>query len=639
MRKEIFNMIIVSCALVFTFSSAGAETVFINDPIVITASRYETSVSKEGKDISVVTEEDIKKSGKKNLADVLETVVGVTIVRSGTEGSLTKVYIRGSKSGNVMIMIDGVKVYDPTALGNVYDISGIMTSNIERIEIVKGAMSSMYGAEASGGVINIITKKGEGKKITIAGESGSDKTFSESFSFSDSTEKSSFFLAGSHYITAGISNAKRSHSLEKFDNDSYENITASGKMSSKITDKASVDFTMNYTDSKTDIDDGSFEDDTSRIYTNKLFTSAGDFKHSPLSWWTYKVGVSYMSFSREDVDTADSIDTFESNAFTYDGSNSKIYFLSIFNILDFNVLTLGTELLNEKGRNTSAYSFSPSIFEERNIGTKSFFLHDAVSVFDMLYLNAGARIDNHEVFGSHFSWDASAAFIITQTGTKLKTSAGTGFRAPTLSELYGQYGGNDDLKPETSFIYDTGIYQELFNGILSADFTFFRQQYEDTITWHSTGAFSGCYDNSDGNVKNRGFEAVATFKPAQILKVLYGYTYIKYDNNDSQTALKRPVHTHSASVTVTPFEGLDFTGSFLYVHERKDVYFAPPSYDTETIVKLDSYCKFDMNIRYAFNETITFTARGENLTNTKYMETYGYNTKSRSFYGGAEIVL
>lgn len=638
MYQKIISITLLLCALSFTAASAQEEKVFVNDPIVITASRYETSVSKEGKDISIVTEEDIKRSGKKNLSDVLETVAGVTIVRSGTEGSLSKVYIRGSKSGNVMIMIDGVKVYDPTALGNVYDISGIMTSNIERIEIVKGAMSSMYGAEASGGVINIITKKGAGKKISVAAEAGSDKTFSESVSVSDSTEKSSFFFSGSHYRTDGISNAKESGSSENFENDSYENITASGKMNSKITDNASVDFTMNYTDSKTDIDDGSFEDDPNRIYTNKLFTSAGDFKHSPFSWWTYKAGISYMSFTREDVDAADSVDTAESNAFTYDGSNSKIDFINIIKILDVNTLTLGADLLNEKGRNTSAYSASPSIFEEKSTLTKSVFLHDSISVFDMLYLNGGARVDDHEIFGTHSTWDAAAAFIIPITGTKLKTSAGTGFRAPTLSELYGQYGGNPDLQPETSFIYDAGIYQELFNGIFSADLTYFRQQYEDTITWHSTGAYSGFYDNSDGDVKNRGFEAVAGFKPADFLKVLYSYTYIKYDSDDSQAAMKRPAHKHSASVTITPIEGLDITGSYLYVDERKDIYFAPPLYN-ETAVKLDAYHKFDMNIRYSLNEMITFTFRGDNLTDEDYEETFGYSTKGRSFYGGAEIVL
>lgn len=635
--KKITSVILLLCAFNLITDSAYADDVFKNDPVVVTASRYETSVSKEGKDISVITEDDIRKSGKKTVADVLTSVAGVTITRSGSEGSLSNVYIRGSKSGNVLLMIDGVKLSDPTTLGNLYDISGLTTSNIERIEIIKGAMSSLYGAEASGGVINIITKKGSGRKLVITGEAGSYRTHSESVSASDSTDKSSFFFSGSHYKTDGISNAKKSFSAADADNDGYENYTASCKVNSNITDKASVNMTMNYSDSKSEIDDDAFEDDPNHIYTNRLFTARGEFKHSPLDWWSYKGGLSYMSFVREDIDQKDSVDTTESNVYTYDGSSTKADIMTVIDILNFNAVTLGAEVIDEKGGSTSSYSASPSISPEKSILTKSLYLHDKISVFDILILNAGGRIDNHETFGSHWTWDASAALLISVTGTKLKTSAGTGFRAPSLFELYGQY-GNEDVKPEKSFVYDAGVYQELFNGILSADCTFFSQEYEDLITWHSTGLFTGYYDNSDGTVRYKGAELTAGFRPSSIFRMSYAYTYIKYDNKNSNVSLKRPAHKHSASVTLTPVTSLDLTFTYLYVGKRYDLYFAPPTY-AETRVKLDSYQKVDMNIRYAFNETVTFTARGENLTDANYMETYGYNTKGRSFYGGAEITL
>lgn len=636
MYQKILSITLLICATGISSVSAQEEKGLTNDPIVITASRYETSVSKEGKDISIVTEADIKRSGKKNLADVLETVAGVTITRAGSEGSLTNVYIRGSKSGNVLIMIDGVRVSDPTVPGNLYNISGITTSNIERIEVVKGAMSSMYGAEASGGVINIITKKGAGKKLTLTGEAGSDKTFSESVSFSDSTDSSSYFFSGSHYKTDGISNAKESSSSENFEEDSFENVTASGKMNSKITDNASVDFTLNYTDSKTDIDDGSFQDDPNNVYTSKLFTSRGEFKHSPSSWWTYKAGVSYMSFVRDNIDTKDSVDTTENNASTFNGSNSKADFMSIFRFFDINTLVFGADILNEKGRSTSSYydtfasADSMSIFEEKSILTKSIFVHDSISAFNIFYLNAGARIDDHEVFGSHNTWDASAAIVLPVTGTKLKGSAGTGFRAPSLSELYGIWGGNDQLKPEKTFVYDAGVYQELFGGIFSIDCTYFVQNYKDMIEYNDN---TWEYYNAEGKISNRGVEIVSGINIVDLLKITYAYTYSDYTETSDTTVLKRPEHKHSVSATLTPVAGLDITGIYLFADERYD-------YLTSTTnVKLDAYHKFDMNIRYALNEMITFTFRGDNLTDADYEETYGYNTKGRSFYGGAEIVL
>ena len=560
----------------------------------------------------------------------------MTISRSGSEGSLANVYIRGSKSGNVLILIDGVKISDPTVPGNLYNISGIMTSNIERIEIVKGAMSSIYGAEASGGVINIITKKGAGKKLTVTGEAGADKTFAESVSLSESTENGAFFFTGSHYKTDGISNAKKpAGSSGKYDNDNYKNTSASSKMSSNISDKASVNLSMNYTDSKTGIDDGSFEDDPNNIYTSSLFTSRAEFKHSPFKWWTYKGGVSYMSFARENVDPKDGVDTTENNVNTYNGSNSKIDFISIFKIA-FDTLTFGADIIDERGRSTSSYydtyilSDSLSIFPEKSITTKSLFLNDEISLFDMLYLKAGGRIDDHAVFGSHWTWDSSAAVVLPVIGTRLRTSAGTGFRAPSMSELYGMWGGNDQLKPEKTFVYDTGINQEFFNGDLSVDCTYFVQKYTDMIDYNGT---TWKYYNADGEISNRGIEVSSAVKLGGILKISYGYTFFDYTKTAKTTILKRPAHKHSASVTLSPFTGLDITGNYLYVAKRYD-------YLTSTSnVRLDPYSKIDMNIRYSVNEMLTFTARGENITDADYMETYGYNTKGRSFYGGMELVL
>ncbi|HPF06485.1 MAG TPA: TonB-dependent receptor [Spirochaetota bacterium] len=631
MKHKILSATLLLCASGLT--SAYAEDVFKNDPVVVTATRYEKSVSKEGKSISVVTEDEIKKSGKKTVADLLEIIPGVTITRKGVDGGITNVYIRGSKSGNVLLMIDGVRVTDPIGIEKLYDISGIMSSNVERIEVVKGAMSSMYGAMASGGVINIITKKGSGKQVTIAGEYGSNNTHKESVSVSDSTEKSNFFFSGSHYRTDGISKAKRSDSINSYDDDEYQNITASGRIDTKIGDTASVSMTMNYTDSELDIDDGSYADDPNRVYSSKLFTSRGEFKHSPFTWWTYKGGVSYMSFIREDVDPVDAIDTTENNTSTFNGANVGADLISIFNILNFDVLTLGVDILDEKGNSYSAYAASPSISEEKSIFTKSFFVHDAINVADILNINAGARIDDHDVFGSHWTWDSSASVVIPLTGTKFKASTGTGFRAPSLYELYDSYAGNAELDPEKTFVYDAGIYQEFFSGLFSIDCTYFVQKYKDMIQYNNS---TYKYYNADNKITYKGVEVSSTVRLFEALVLMYGYTYLKYDTED--TVYKRPAHKHTASAIITPVSGLNITAVYLYVDNRNDQYYPPSAWDPVD-VKLHSYHKFDMNIRYALNETITFTARGENLTDEDYEETYGYNTKGRSFYGGAEITL
>jgi len=639
MKQKIFSITVLLCAVVL--APAYADEAFKSEPVIVTASRYETSVSKEGKSITVVQEDEIKKTGKKTLADILESLPGVTLTRNGPDGGVAKIYIRGSKSGNVLIMIDGVRISDPMGIEKLYDISGIMASNIERIEIVKGAMSSMYGAEASGGVINVITKKGAGKQVKIAGEYGSNNSQSESVSVSDSTEKSNFFFSGSYYRTDGISKAGKNSSVDSKDKDSYENVTASAKMDASITDTLSAYGTMNYTDSKTDLDDGSYEDDPNHLYNSKLFTSRGELKHSPFAWWTYKGGVSFMSYVREDIDRADSVDTTENDAYTYNGSNVNFDLTSRFNIMDFNILIIGAEALNEKGSSTSSWydqwGMVPGqvteIFKEKSVTTGSFFANDQISVLDIFFVNAGARVDNHETFGTEWTWDASASFIVPVTGTIIKGSSGTGFRAPSLYELYSSY-GDEDLDPEKSFVYDAGISQELFGGVFSIDVTYFCQKYEDMIAFGDL-----TYVNINDTVENRGIEVNTGVKVTDILSLSYGYTYMKYKkDSEEQAVLKRPKHKHSATVVVTPLTGLSVAATYLFVDIRDDSYYNSVTYASEK-VELDSYHKFDMNIRYAFNETITFTVRGENLTDEDYEETYGYETKGRSFYGGAEITL
>lgn len=632
MKSKIYLSVILLSASLFAWSSTGAETVFVNDPIVITASRYETSVSKEGKDITVITADEIEKSGKKNLSDVLDSVPGVTVTRKGTDVGVSNVYIRGGKSGNVLVMIDGVRISDPMGIEKICDISGIKTYNIERIEIVKGAMSAMYGAEASGGVINIITKKGTGRRVAVTGEAGSGKTFSETVSVSDTTERSSFMFSASHSVSDGESLAKKNGAVSSYDDDGYRNIGASGRIETKLDYGMSLSMSMNYTDSRQQLDDGSYQDDTNRVYTTRLFSSRGEFRHSPFQWWTYKAGVSYMSYLRSDIDPVDSVDTAESNTSMFDGKNVQGDLISIMKFSDINTLTAGIDILDERGESSSAYTYSPSIFEEKSNVTRSLFIHDQVSLFKRVFLNAGGRIDNHEVFGNHFTWDASASVIVPFTETKIRASAGTGFRAPTLYELYDSTNGNEKLKAERSSVYDTGLYQEIFNGALAVDLSLFIQKYRDMIDWVMTDTvmFTGEYRNIGDEITYRGGETSVIFKPAEILTVKYGYTYLKFDRDIK--VYKRPAHRHSASVTVTPARNLSVSGSYLYVGGRNDT-----TYVTEE--KLAAYHRFDLNARYSVNDTFTLTLRGENLGDAVYEETYGYNTKRRSFYGGAEIVL
>lgn len=656
MFKKIFSVIIASCAIIVSSASlqgqeTQADSALNNtgtdvsgdsevitkskrpgDTIIITGRRYESSVLKEGKSVTVITEEEIKASGKDSVSDMLEAVPGITVSREGTDGGLSFIFMRGAEGGNVLVMIDGVKISDPSSTDGRFDLSLIKTDSIERIEIVRGSMSSLYGSDASGGVINIITKKGRGKSLALKFTGGSYDSFSQSVSVSESGERSSFYFSGSHYTSGGISIIKDTTGAGNFDEDKTEYYTASCKMTGEFWDKTSMMFSMNYSDKKMDVDRWTGIDGPDDIATNRLFTSSGIFRHNPLKWWSYQADVSLMSIDRshinpDAVETDRSISTFQSSGL-HGGLINK------FTIPVIGIISAGAEIVNERiNTSSSFYDWSVpgtviSYIPEKSASTMSLYIHDAFSLMDMLFINGGLRMDNHNAFGNHYTWDVSGAFIVPVIRTKLRASAGSAFKAPSLYQLYDSQYGNIDLDPERSYIYDAGIGQEILfaENVISFEGTYFYQKYIDKIDME----YPAPYKNTDGETKIQGFEFASSIKISDLLNLNYMYTYTDFIRNSSgQHFLKRPENKHIASMNVTPGYGLGINLSYTYIGSR---------WGTQTI-KLDPYHKVDANIRYAFNEMLTLTARGENLTDADYMDTYGFNTYGRSFFGGVELTF
>lgn len=660
MYKKIFSAFVITCAFIIssvplhavegtgTDSGDKEKLQSANDEIIITGKRYESSVLKEGKAVTVITEEEIKDSGKSDLSQVLDTVPGITVTRQGTESGNVNIYIRGSKSGNVLVLIDGVKINDPSDINNTVDLSLIKTCNIERIEIVEGSMSSLYGAEASGGVINIITKKGKGNSVSVKFEGGAYDSYSQSVSVNETGEKGSFFFSGSHYTSGGISAAKDMTGSGDFDDDGTDYYNASCKMTGELWDKTSMVFTMNYADKEMDIDYDSGIDDPNYTASSRLFTATAEFRHSPLTWFNYRAGGSFMSMNRtydnKEETSGTGPNAGENISSVYSSHGLKGQLLGNLIIPVTGILSFGGEVLEEK-TDVSMFSYYPAysstsfnLIDDKSVTTLSAFIHDAFSLKEMLFLNAGGRIDNHSEFGNHYTWDTSGAFIIPVIKTKIRGSVGSGFKAPSLYQLYENgYGmGNPDLKPEKSFVYDAGIYQEIpfSENKVSLEGTYFYQRYRDMIT-----TVSNKYTNIDGEMSDRGVELAVSIKLRELLTLRYAYTYLDFlKNNSTQPFLRRPEHKHAVELTVKPLTGLSINASYLYVGSRYDYYYDYGTY-TSSIVDLDAYHKVDANIRYEFSENIAVNVRGENLTNEDYMDTYGYNTYDRSFFGGVELTF
>lgn len=645
MSKKIFSVIIVSCAVIVSSASLhGQDTAagdagtiskskFVSEPVIITGKRYESSVLKEGKAVTVITEEEIKASGKDDVIQLLETVPGISVSREGTDGGLAYIFMRGASGSNVLIMIDSVKINDPTAPDRRIDLSFIKTGSIERIEVVRGSMSSLYGSEASGGVINIITKTGHGDSLTLKFTGGMYNTFSQSVQVSENGEKKSFFFSGAHYSSTGISSAKDMTNSGNFDDDDTENYTAACKMTGELWNKTSLMFNVNYSDKETDIDAEAGKDDPNYTTLNRLFSTSGDFRHRPFEWWNYRAGVSLVSLDRVSSNPPDSLDA-TYNVFAYQSSGLHGQFINNFSLPVIGIVSFGLEAITENADISEQFNSSVSFIKDESVTTLSAYIHDSYSYDDIFFINTGLRIDNHSEFGNHYTWDVSGAYVVPFTKTKLRSSIGSAFRSPSLYQLYSDY-GNPDLKPETSLVFDGGIYQDIqfSESTLTFEGTCFYQEYKNMIDFLSMK-----YANIDGSIVIWGFEFSSLLKLSDILSIGYTGTFLNsLKSVNDQPFLRKPKYIHSAEVTIAPLSGFAINASYSFVGPRDDVYFDAmynPHY-----VKLDPYHKIDVNIRYEFNTMLTITARGENLTNADYMDTYGYNTYGRSFFGGIELTF
>ncbi len=608
--------------------------------IVVTATRTEIDRRETGTSLTVITEDDIKKSGKTNLADALNNVPGVTINRNSVFGGQASVYIRGTDTGNILVMIDGIEVNDPSSPYREFDFSNLMLENIERIEILRGPQSTLYGSDASGGVINIITKKGKGDpKISLLFEGGSFMTFREGIAVSGSSEKIDFSFSASNLKTEGISKAAKPDGADYTpEKDGYKNITVASRVGVDILDKSRIDFSFRYIDTASELDDGALAEDPNFKYFTKIICTGAQFKQPLTGWWQHVVSLSYMDQLRTARDSADETDPTSMNEW-YEGTSKKAGWQHNFNIYDKDTVTAGVEIEEETGSylfyDDFGYGPSAGNLDEKKAQTLSYYGQNHLRLMDMIFITLGGRIDDHREFGTHFSYKASGAFIIQRIETRLKGNYGTGFKAPSIYQLYDPIYGNKDLDPEESRCFDFGFDQKIFNDRISLGATYFNNYYRNMLTF---GLVTSKFENI-GEATMKGIEGEITVQPLDNLKISYVHTYqVTEDKETKEELVRRPHNQSSLVINVFPLEKLNLNLIMLYVGKRADNYYNSITYATDEKT-LGSYFKVDLAASYDLLDNLQIFGRVENMADKKYQESYGYAMPGRSFYGGARAVF
>ncbi|MFA4888164.1 MAG: TonB-dependent receptor [Candidatus Omnitrophota bacterium] len=591
--------------------------------VIVSATKTETYQAEVGSSTTVITAEDIKKTGKRTVQAVLRDVAGLTVMQTGTLGGQTSVYMRGAGAGQTLVMIDGVEVNDPIDSSRSFNFAHLTIDNIERIEIVRGPQSTLYGSDAMAGVINIITKKGTGKpKVSGYFEGGSQNTFRENIALDGSLEKFNYSFSATRLDSGGISKAY--NGSEK---DPYHNTALSSKLGYKILDSAELNLTVSYADAVTGIDYGANKDVSNYTSWSKDLATRFAFDQSINAWWAHTLSFSYHDLRRKNKKEWDPVYKNNINDW-YKGNNKKVEWQHNFSPVKWNILTAGLEYEDETG---SSYYYSdtngPSTSRQdrKSVDNMGYYFQNQLKLWDKLFITPGVRIDDHELFGTKTTYKISTAYLISQTGTRLKANWGTGFKAPTIYQLYSNY-GNLDLKPEESKSYDFGFEQSFFEDKVSFDLTYFHNDFKNMINWTDIGSSVYKYMNVD-KAMTKGFEIGAKIRPLENL--MFGVNFTYTDTKDKETGLtlaKRPKRQANFDVNWAFLPNANLNLGMNYVGKRRD-----SDYNT---VSDKAYTVFRMAASYDITKNFQIFGRVENLFDKKYQEVYGYATLGRSFYGG-----
>ena len=606
-----------------------------DERVVVTATRVETPYEQVGSSVTVITRQEIERRRQPTVIDVLRGVPGLDVVQAGPRGGQASVFIRGAKSEHTLVLIDGVEMHDPITPGRSFDWAHLTTDNVERIEVLRGPQSTLYGSDAIGGVINIITRRGKGSpSLTLTTEAGSHHTFREGLSLLGATPVFNYAVAASRLDTGGVSSASRRDG--NFEDDGYRNTTFSAKLGFKPAENFDVDVIARCMDTRAELDNswGVMDDPNYTASTEQHFLRLQGRLKLLDGRWEQRFGVSYTDHRRTTLNRPDAAHPFSFERSAYDGDIVRFDWQHTLRLHETNTLTFGFETEEETGKSRYASEWGPSDFPGKSARTDSFYVQDQIALGDRFFVAIGARYDDHSMFGSKWTHRVAPTYHIRETGTRLKASCGTGFKAPTLYQLYAPWGtGNPALLPEESKGCDFGIEQELFGGLLTLDATCFRNKFKNLIDY----SFATWSYLNVGEAESKGVELGATVRPTDKLFIRASYTHTRTeDKATGEELLRRPKHKAGieANYRLLPTTNLNLSATWVGRREDVDATAWPAAR-----VGLHSYTLVNLAVTHDVNERVQVFGRVENLLNDRFEEVKGYGTLGIGFFVGVRATF
>lgn len=600
----------------------GQETKQV-DPVVITATTVETPAEELGVALTVVTGEDFKTYHYSTLDDAFRNIPGVNVVQQGSYGKLSTLSIRGANASQVLILVDGVRVASPT-VGQT-DLSDISPDLIERIEVIRGPQATLYGADAIGGVVNIITKKGTGPfSATVENMGGNYDTLHSRISLSGAYKIFNYALSGSHLESNG-----------QFQNDNSNVNAVSGRIGVSLPFDSSLAFVYRYNKTDTGVPvkgvfpppqpvDPIINPNAKQQTETTVMSLEG--KTRPVEWWESRVRISRYTNNQGFQDPVDpGVDfDFPFRSQVNVERREAEWFNSIF-LGKWSTSTVGFGYRHEEGDIKGVFRAARHVpwvlFEEQ------------LRFFDRLFITGGFRIEDDSVFGQATTAQGSVAFVIKETGTRLRGSAGTGFRAPTFNDLFFPGFSNPDLLPERSQSWDVGVDQNLWQNRVRLKLSYFVTNFSNAITFGPlpTAPF-GFGPVNAGRARSKGVEAGGEVDILPNLVASFTYTYTDTDNLSTNRPLARiPRNAGSAGLTWEPISRLSFFAQVYVVSRQFDSY--GDIYNSGH-TRVDAGGTYRIVNQLGWLQRLELVARAQNILNEKYAEVHGFPALGANFLIG-----
>ncbi|WP_420553180.1 TonB-dependent receptor plug domain-containing protein [Tenacibaculum aiptasiae] len=627
MKKQL--LIVGAVALSFASTKSFAqeqEKSEILDEVVITDSRFKLKKENSGKVVHKITAETIKKNQGRNLVDLINTVAGIEINgNTSSNGQNIGLFVRGGRTKEVVVLIDGVQVSNPAGVSGGYDLRLLDLNEVESVEIIKGAASTLYGTGATTAVINIKLKEAKSGHVntdlallfgTNNTQDSEDGTIIQTnANVNGKINKFNYLVGFSSLQANGISAAKSENANQVFDGDAFQRVGTNLKLGYRFNNKFKINAFGSYSEFDNNYDAGAFADGNN--FSEDVSYRVGIAPEYKYENGSIHLNAAYSKYKSDRTATSSPGRSYGEN-----------YIIDAYVKHKFdNLYLVGGINYQENSIETYAIPFgqteiTKTVYNEEPIARLIDPYVNAVYVSDFgLNINAGVRLNNHNKYGNHFVYNANPSYTIKQENgyVKFLGSYSTAFLAPSVQELYASW-GNVDLEPQESTTYEGGVEYKFNSLVLNA--VYFNRDVENIIAYNST-TFK--MDNF-GDTTIKGLEFTANYSVTKDLQLNANYAYTKNDD----LAIRIPKHKINAGVNYT-YKATNLGLNYQYVSDRDDTDFRSwPSVNTV----LESYSLLDFSANHKLNDNIRLMFNVSNIFNEDYQEVFGFSTRGRNFKFG-----